>query len=128
MAASLVSSFGVLALILATLGLYGVVAHSVAQRTQEIGVRMALGAESRDVLRLVVGEGMKLVAIGVAVGLVAAGALTREAPRLLPGITSPDVRTFEVAAIIVPAVMLAASYLPARRATKVDPMVALRYE
>ncbi len=131
MAASLISTFGLLALALAAIGLYGVVAHSVAQRTHEIGIRVALGAGRNDVLRLVVGEGIALGLLGVAVGLVIALPLlplTRLMPGLLYGVRSSDPLTYAAIAALLGSVALAASYFPAQRATRVDPVVALRHE
>ena len=124
----LLTLFGLLTLILVSAGIYGVVSYSVAQRTQEIGVRMALGAQSRDVLKLVVGQGMKLALIGMGVGLIGAFILTRLMQHLLFGVSATDPVTFAVVATFLAAVALLACYIPARRAMRVDPMVALRCE
>ncbi len=126
LAAMLVSGFGLLALILASMGLYGVMAYSVAQRTQEIGIRMALGAESLDVLKLIARQGMTLALIGVGAGLLASVALTRLMKSLLFGVSPNDPLTFAVIALLLTIVTLLACFIPARRATKIDPIIALR--
>ena len=119
---------GGMALVLGIVGLYGVIAYSVSQRTHEIGIRVALGAQAKDVLGLVVGQGMMMALIGVAIGIGGALGLTRFLSGFLYGVKTTDPLTFVSVALVLVAVALIASYIPARRAMKVDAMVALRYE
>ena len=124
----LLAVFAIVAAVLAAIGIYGVLAQTVAQRVNEIGIRMALGARTTHVFRMIIGQGMKLAGIGIAVGLAAAYGLTRLMQSLLFEVSATDPLTFVVIAVLLAVVALLACYLPARRAAKVDPMVALRYE
>jgi putative ABC transport system permease protein len=117
-----------LALGLTAVGLYGITAYTVAQRTQEIGIRMALGAKHGDVLRMILGQGTRLVLMGEAIGVVGALALARSIASLLYGVSATDPLTFVFVATALAMVALTACYIPARRAAKIEPMVALRYE
>src|SRR6266571_1661977 len=128
MAATLLSIFGLLALSLAAIALYGVMAYSVSQRTRELGIRISIGAKQRDVLKLVLGQTLVLAAIGIAGGLVTAIAVTRFAAKLLYGVSPADPATFALIAVVLLFVSLVAGYFPARRATRIDPMIALRSE
>jgi predicted permease len=120
--------FAALALVLSSVGIYGVIAHLVGQRTQEIGIRVALGARRWDVLRLILSHSVSMALLGVAIGMVAAAALTRLMNKMLYGVGATDPATFAAVAVVLTCVALAASYIPARRAMRVDPVVALRYE
>jgi len=124
----LLSVFAALALLLSSIGIYGVISYVVGQRTHEIGIRIALGAQRADVLRLMLGEGMRMALIGVGIGVVVALALTRLMVKMLYGVSATDPVTFAAVAIVLTGVALAACYIPARRAMSVDPIVALRYE
>ena len=124
----LLGVFAGVALVLAAVGIYGVMSYSMAQRTREIGIRMALGAQKRDVLKLAVGQGLRLVVIGVGIGLIGAFALTRVMSSLLFGVSATDPATLVTISLVLVLVALLASYIPAHRAAKVDPLIALRYE
>jgi ABC-type antimicrobial peptide transport system permease subunit len=126
--ALLLASFAALGLLLAAIGIYGVVSFLVTQRTHEFGIRMALGAQKANVLRLVLGKAMVLSLIGVGLGLLASLALTRLMTDLIYGVAPNDPLTLIVVAAVLAIITIIASYVPARRATKVDPLVALRYE
>jgi putative ABC transport system permease protein len=125
---SLLTLFASLALLLAAIGIYGAMSYAVTQRTQEIGIRMALGASTFDVLTLIIRNGLLLVIIGVVVGLGGAFALTRLMATLLFGVTPTDALTMSVVSLVLVGVALLACFIPARKATRVDPLVALRYE
>ena len=127
-AGTFVGAFGLLALVLAAVGIYGVTAYTTRQRTHEIGIRMTLGASKEDILRLVIGHGLRLTFIGVCLGLAAAFALTRFLSSMLLGVTSTDALTFSSVTILLCALALFACFIPARRAVRVDPMIALRHE
>ncbi len=128
MAATLLSIFGLLALSLAAIGLYGVMAYSVSQRTREMGIRISVGAKQGDVLKLILGQGLTLAVIGIIGGLITALAVTRLSAHLLYGVSATDPVTFTGIALLLLGVALTASYFPARRATKIDPMIALRMD
>ena len=119
---------GVMGLILAVLGVYSVVSYAVAQRTREIGIRVALGATPRNIFKLILSQGVRLIVLGLLIGLLGAWEASRAVTRLLLGVAPGDPLTFCAMTALLAAIALAACYIPARRATKVDPMVALRYE
>ncbi len=124
----LLGMFAVIASLLAAIGIYGVMAYAVNQRTHEIGIRLALGAQPGHILQLVIRQALILVSVGIAIGLTGALALTRVMSSLLYGVSTTDRLTFVITPLLLGGVGVLASYLPARRATKVDPMIALRYE
>src|SRR2546422_2508492 len=120
--------FAAVALVIATVGIYGVISYGVSQRTHEIGIRMALGAQASDVLRMVVGQGMRLALIGAALGVAAALGLTRVIGSMLFNVSPTDPATFALITLLLATVALIACYIPARRATKLDPLMALRHD
>jgi putative ABC transport system permease protein len=125
---SLLALFGGLALVLSSLGIYGVLSYLVSRRTQEIGIRLALGATRGDVMRLIIGHGMGLAIAGIGIGLAASWAITRSLSALLVGVSPHDPATFAAIALLLTAIAFVASYLPGRRATRVDPIITLRAE
>jgi ABC-type antimicrobial peptide transport system permease subunit len=124
----LLGTFAALALLLSSIGIYGVISYLIGERTHEIGIRMALGAQRKDVLTLVLGEGMKLVLVGAAIGIAAALGLSRLMAGMLYGVSATDPLTFAAVPIVLLGVAMLACYIPARRAIRVDQMTALRYE
>ena len=124
----LLTVFASVALLLAAVGIYGLMAYTVEQRTQEIGIRMALGAGSGEMMKMILGQGMRLAAIGIVIGLAAAFGLARVLSQFLFGVTATDPLTFVAVAIILASVALVAAFIPAQRATRVDPILALRQE
>lgn len=124
----LLAAFAVVAIILAAVGIYGVIAYNVAQRTKEIGIRMALGAQQRQMLTVILRQSLTMAAIGIVVGLAGAFAATRLLNALLFGVGATDLPTFAAVILLLGAAALLAGFLPARRAMKVDPVIALRYE
>ena len=128
LAGTFAGAFGLLALVLAAVGIYGVIAYTTRQRTHEIAIRMAMGAQRGDVFRLVLGQGLLLTLAGLAVGITASVALTRYLRSVLFGVTATDTTTYVAVALLLCLVSLFACYIPARRATKIDPMEALRHE
>jgi ABC-type antimicrobial peptide transport system permease subunit len=127
-AGSIAQGFGLLGLALAALGIYGLVAYTVSQRTREIGVRVALGAAPADIRKLVVNQGLRLAVVGVAIGLVLSFGVTRVLAAVLFGVSASDPLTYVGTAIVLAVVAMAASYIPARNATRTDPLVALRQD
>jgi putative ABC transport system permease protein len=125
---TLLSLFAAIALVLAIVGIYGVMSYSVTQRTHEIGIRIAIGARPRDVFTMILGQGMKLALVGIGIGLLLSFALTRLMATMLFGVAPTDATTFAGISVLLVSVALLACYLPGRRATKVEPTISLRYE
>jgi putative ABC transport system permease protein len=125
---TLLAGFALLALVLSAIGIYGLIAQNTAQRTSEIGIRMALGAAPGDVLRMVIRQGLSIASVGIALGIAGALALGRALSAYLYGVSSTDLATYAIVAALVLAVAGIAAFLPARRASRVDPLIALRYE
>ena len=128
LAATLAAALGFLGLVLAVIGIYGIVSFGMGQRTQEMGIRMALGAARADILKLAIGQGLAPVSLGLVAGVLSAWAVTRAMSHLLIGVSSSDPVTYVGTALVLLSVALLACWIPARRASRVDPMVALRYE
>jgi putative ABC transport system permease protein len=128
MGAGIAAALGILGLILAVVGVYGVVSYSASQRTQEIGIRLALGAQPGQILRMVLRQGLTIVAVGVALGMLGAAGISRLVGGLLVGVGGTDPLTYFGASLVLAMVAMSACYIPARRVTKVDPMTALHYE
>jgi ABC-type antimicrobial peptide transport system permease subunit len=128
LAASLAAALGFLGLTLAVIGVYGIVSFGIVQRSREMGIRVALGADRNDILKLALGTGLAMISTGVILGVASAWALTRTMAKLLIGVSGSDPVSYTTAVVVISAVALFACWIPARRATRVDPLVALRYE
>lgn len=128
LATAMMAVFAIVALALAGVGIYAVMSYTVSQRTHEVGIRMALGAQPRDIFKLVVAQGLVLTLVGIVIGLIGAYAMTRAMSQLLYGVTTTDPLTFIGISLVLGGVAMLACFVPTRRATRVDPMIALRYE